>query len=443
MNILRACIVQQGRVLEERRLNPGESLTIGSAPKNTFVTSDAIIANDDVKSFALIAQRNGAYELVLGEGMTTKLVVGEHELDTEGLRSAGLLRSEGGATRVRLNDQSRGRVRAGAYTIIFQFVPFMPTVELVTLPKDLRANYLRNLDRFYASTLSSCALVALLLIFWFHTMPQPAEETFETMDERYAKMIVPDYVPEKQKEEKPKGEQPAEKKEPTKAKEKVAQKDQDDSDKAPQAKASHTEKIRKGIEGRGVLAILGTRGQGASGAVADVFGDSNINSDLENAFQGISGVGVASGNSHTSRGAGSGGTGDAATIGGLATAGGGKVGLGGKQEARVAAVKAEAPEVDGSLDSESIAKVVRARLRSIQDCYERELKRNASLTGKIEIEFTIGSGGDVEEARVSNNKMGSAEVGDCIVSRVRRWKFPTPSGGSVTVNYPFIFTPSS
>ena len=443
MNILRACIVQQGRVLEERRLEPGEPLTIGSGPKNTFVTSDPIIGTDDVASFALVAQRNGAYELVLGEGMTTKLLVGEHqELDTDGLRAAGLLRAEGGATRVRLSDQSRGRVHAGAYTVIFQFVPHVPTVELLTLPKEFKPNYLKNLDRFYASTLTACAIAAVLLIFYFYAQPQPSDVTFETMDERFARMIVPDYVPVSQKEaDKPAGDLPTEKKEQPKAKDKVA-KNGGEGD-ATQSAGSRAEKIRKGIEGRGVLAILGTRGAGASGAVADVFGSGTINSDLETAFHGISGVGVAQGSSaRTSRGNGAGGTGDAASIGGLATSGGGKVGLGGKQEARVAAVKAETPEVDGSLDSDAIANVVRARLRSIQDCYERELKRNASLTGKIEIEFTIGSDGSVEDARVSNNKMGSAEVGDCVVSRVRRWKFPQPSGGHVTVNYPFIFTPA-
>jgi hypothetical protein len=39
--------------------------------------------------------------------------------------------------------------------------------------------------------------------------------------------------------------------------------------------------------------------------------------------------------------------------------------------------------------------------------------------------------------------MGSDAVGDCIISRLKRWRFPKPDGGSVTVNFPFIFTPSS
>ena len=83
------------------------------------------------------------------------------------------------------------------------------------------------------------------------------------------------------------------------------------------------------------------------------------------------------------------------------------------------------------------------RKRMVQDCYERELKRDPSLAGKIEIEFTIGTSGRVDEAFVASNRMGSDAVGDCIVSRLKRWRFPKPGGGSVTVSFPFIFTPSS
>lgn len=442
MKVIRACIVEQGRILEERRLGAGESLTLGTAARNTFVTTDAISPNDDVKSHVLIAQKGGAYELLVTPEMQVRLVVGDRELDTDGLRQSGMLRAEGQGLKVTLDPASRGRVRVGPYTVIFQFADPAPVTEAaIVLPKELKANYLRNLDRFFAMSLLCTTLFAILLIIWFHTIPEPAEPTFDQMDETLAKFIMPDYVKEKPKEA-PKvadaGPKKAEEKKPTEQ----AKPDEGKAD--TKNTASRSEKIRKSIEGRGVLAILGSRGAG-SGAVADVFGSSNIGGDLDNAFEGISGVGVATGGagSRTARGAGGTGTGDAASIGGLATAGGGQVSTGTKKEARVASIKAEAPEVDGSLDSESIAKVVRARLRSIQDCYEAALKRDASLSGKIEVEFTIAESGNVDEARVSSNKMGSAEVGDCIVSRVRRWKFPQPKGGSVTVNYPFIFTPSS
>lgn len=442
MKVIRACIVEQGRILEERRLESGEPLTIGTGPRNTFVTTDSVNPNDDAKSYALISNKNGTWELAVQPGMEVRLAIGDQELDTEALRKSGLLRAEGNGLRCNLDENARGRVRMGQYTVIFQFADPAPVSEAaIVLPKELRANYLKNLDRFFASSLGAVSALAILLIIWFHTIPEPVEPSFDQMDETLAKFIMPDYVKQPPKEAPKVADTGTTKKEEPKKTEQAAKPDEGEA--KTKNTASRSEKIRKSIEGRGVLAILGSRGAG-SGAVADVFGDSNISGDLDSAFEGISGVGVATGGgSRTARGAGGTGTGDAASIGGLATAGGGEVSVGSKKEARVASIKTEAPEVDGSLDSESIAKVVRARLRSIQDCYEKELKRNSSLAGKIEVEFTIGEGGDVEEARVSSNKMGSAEVGDCIVSRVRRWKFPQPKGGSVTVNYPFIFTPSS
>jgi TonB family protein len=208
------------------------------------------------------------------------------------------------------------------------------------------------------------------------------------------------------------------------------------------AKAARTAEIKKAVSGRGMLAVLGTLGDtSGDGAVSDVFGSGGIGGDLDAAFDGISGVGVAMGSGdRTTRG---GAGGEAASIGGLATAGGGQVGLGGKRETSLGSVAAEAPEVDGALDSDAIAKVVRGRMKMVQDCYERELKRDPGLAGKIEIEFTIDEEGRVIEAVVANNKMGSDAVGDCIVSRLKRWRFPKPDGGSVTVNFPFIFTASS
>jgi TonB family protein len=136
------------------------------------------------------------------------------------------------------------------------------------------------------------------------------------------------------------------------------------------------------------------------------------------------------------------GAAQAATMGGLATTGAGNVGLGAKQEGRVAVVKAEAPEVDGKLDGDAVARVVRSRMRMVEDCYQRELKRNPQLQGRVEIELTIDAEGSVQNVRVAANATGSPEVAECIVSRIQRWKFPKPAGGSVTVTFPFLFTSS-
>ena len=48
-------------------------------------------------------------------------------------------------------------------------------------------------------------------------------------------------------------------------------------------------------------------------------------------------------------------------------------------------------------------------MKSIQGCYNKELKRDPSLRGKVEIEFTIGENGRIEEALTVGNTMGQQD----------------------------------
>ncbi len=430
--ILRACVVQTGRVIEEQRLKRRDPLTIGSAPKNTFVVSEPTLPN----SHELFAVRGGVYELVLTEGMRGRISVENRTVDIASLKAQGLLKKRGEYYRLPLTDGHRGKVLIGETTLIFQFVAPPPEVAKPQLPLAARGSVWKAIDWPYTIALLVLFALELPFVAYLRAATPPQEPaTLENLSERWASLIVPERKREqvtKAEEGKAKGGGEAKRK----------AKDAGEPDEASKAKAAAARKakIRESIAGRGMLAILGTTGESGQGAVADVFGAGGIGGDLDSAFEGISGVGVPAAGGHTARG---GGTGEAASIGGLATAGGGKVGLGGKQEARVGTITTEAPEVDGALDASAIAKVVQARKRMLQDCYEKELKRDPSLQGKIEIEFTIGEDGSVQSASIANNRMGSDAVGDCIVSRLRRWRFPKPDGGSVTVTFPFIFTPSS
>jgi TonB family protein len=433
--ILRACVVQGGKVIEEQRLRKREPLTVGFGPKNTFVIAD----NTLPRSHPLFTVKGTQYELVLTEGMRGRISVDNKPVDFASLKAQGLLKKKGDFYHLALTDQHRGKVVIGEITIIFQFVVPPPAPAKPQLPVAARGSLLQRVDWPYAATLLVVLAIEAPIIGYFEIAPKPTHLTLDDIDDRWASLIVPEMKKKEIKkptEQKGKGQGP--RKQPSK---KAGSKEPKDDAAKAKARAARNAKIRKSIEGRGMLAILGTMGTGAAtGAVADVFGEGGIGGDLDSAFDGIAGVGLATGGARTTRG---GGSGSAASIGGLATSGGGKVGLGGKRETRLGSVATAAPEVDGALDSDAISRVVRTRKRMVQDCYERELKRDPSLSGKIEIEFTIDESGRVSEAYVSRNQMGSDAVGDCITARIRRWRFPKPDGGSVTVNFPFIFTPSS
>ncbi|MEQ9650905.1 MAG: AgmX/PglI C-terminal domain-containing protein, partial [Sandaracinaceae bacterium] len=109
-----------------------------------------------------------------------------------------------------------------------------------------------------------------------------------------------------------------------------------------------------------------------------------------------------------------------------------------RQEVRVQ-MRTAAPSVSGYLSPEQIMRVVRRNQAAVRYCYENELQRQPSLSGRIEIQWRIARNGSVTSARVGSTTMRNARVEGCIVRQVRRWRFPQPDGGEVDVRFPFIF----
>jgi hypothetical protein len=175
----------------------------------------------------------------------------------------------------------------------------------------------------------------------------------------------------------------------------------------------------------------------------------------------VEAAGVAANSTHAGRAFGVGGgtaldkvgngaaTGQTLHVGGLGTAGkgGGSTGYkgtgtlsqGNVGNAEVGAIE-EDSEVEGGLDKEAIARVIRSQLGQIRYCYERQLSANPDLYGKILVKFTIGAAGSVVAQTIGNTSLNNAMVEGCILRRIAGWQFPTPKGGTnVLVTYPFLF----
>jgi TonB family protein len=96
-------------------------------------------------------------------------------------------------------------------------------------------------------------------------------------------------------------------------------------------------------------------------------------------------------------------------------------------------------EVRGSLDKESIRRVIRRHINEVKYCYVNELQ-TLRASGRVEVRFTIGPTGRVVAARVVSTTLGAPSVEECVAQAVRRWVFPAcKCGGIVIVNYPFYF----
>src|SRR5687767_14015740 len=90
---LRACVVHGGQVLEERRLEAGQALSIGTGPKNTFVIADPALP----ESHMLFVNSGGRYELILADNMRARLSTDQspEPIDLAMLRQQGLLKRRG------------------------------------------------------------------------------------------------------------------------------------------------------------------------------------------------------------------------------------------------------------------------------------------------------------------------------------------------------------
>jgi hypothetical protein len=95
--------------------------------------------------------------------------------------------------------------------------------------------------------------------------------------------------------------------------------------------------------------------------------------------------------------------------------------------------------IEGGLDKDLVADVINRNMGQIRFCYEQGLQGNPSLTGRVAIDFTIGGTGQVKLATIANTSLNSQQVEECIVMRLKTWKFPLPEGGTdVKVSYPFM-----
>jgi len=92
-------------------------------------------------------------------------------------------------------------------------------------------------------------------------------------------------------------------------------------------------------------------------------------------------------------------------------------------------------EIEG--DAERIEPILRRYRGQLQYCYARRLKEVPDLEGRVEVLFSV-SGGRVVEASVLSDTTGDADVGDCVVRKVRAWRFV--DGEEATVVYPIILS---
>ncbi len=91
----------------------------------------------------------------------------------------------------------------------------------------------------------------------------------------------------------------------------------------------------------------------------------------------------------------------------------------------------------GSVDKDTVRKVVKENVTKLQACYEQTLMANPNIAGTVTATFTVDNGS------ISNIKAAGVhpDVEVCVIKTVQLFRFPP--GGRVEVTYPFTFKPAS
>ncbi len=445
--VLRIGIIHGGRIVEERLIPLGEAVSVGEFEKCTVVLPAS--AKLPSKKFELFSPRGEQYDLQFTDDMHGKVSLGDQVVTLASLAQKGQAKKIKGSTyRLALDEKIRGKVYVGEHTFLFQFVTAPPR------PKgrggvDFRMWRWEDVDWMFLGFLLGSALLHTAFVIWTESQPPPKKATLEDFPDRIVKIIIP-----QKKEEPPPVEAP-----PTKEDDPVEEAPKDDpaADAAPKDEAPAEEaatpvpetaeqkqaRLDAAAQTKGLLAVLGTRGKG-QGAAQDLINNAaGMSSQAAESLKASSSAGVGSGDAD---GAGlrAGGGGDgAAGIGGVGGAGGGTGGdaAAGKQKRElVAKVSTENVPIN-SKDAAGIQGVIKRFMGQIKACYERELKTNPDLAGKVSVSWVISGEGKAGDVQVVENTMGNPEVGTCVVKVIGRIPFPAPPDGSEVEipGYPFLF----
>jgi TonB family protein len=405
--------------------------------------ADFNVFNDTVGASLVLARTEGSSVLVAVPGDADVLLRSNREQQTKAqLQTAGKL----SGTTLKVGLDERAMVTISGVSFIVRWVRPQKM-----LPLALGA----SLDLYFTKVVSVTFMA--FIVMWFAIrftdlgMGSLSDDLFRNPN-KYTKLLITTAKPEKKKVMDLSGVKEGDK--PKKDEGKFGKKEEKKADADPSKKGApkldpnKREEDRKTIAKAGLLAAFGKM---SDSATSNVLGPGGLGTGINNAIGGLKG-GAGQGDAHGvgglgSRGTGPGGGGNGLGIGGLGTKGGGRgaggygnLDLGGKGKDTVRVVPGKTTVV-GALSREEIERVIKRHQNEILFCYNTELSKEPSLAGKVAINFTIDGSGAIADASSSQNTTNNNNIEQCMLARIRRWKFPEPKGGGqVVVTYPWIFT---
>lgn len=453
--ILRIGIVHEGRIIEERLLKKRGDVTVGSSPKCTFILPIANLP----ESYRLFLYERGRYSLRFTAGMTGKISVGDRLAQLSELKDSNLVRRSGNYFLLPLDESSRGRLLFGEVSLLFQFVVPPPPIPKLELPAAAKGGILSRID----TPLFLALMVSLILQaggvggvqYWWKTVGQfqvkkakPYADAYELLKAEVERRMPPEQ-PKAQAAGAGEGEGTAEEAGTEEVAEtKATQRPQRSAGNAESAEEQYRKKLAK-VRNTTILRHLGAYGSGPDAIQGAGVEHGSAAARLTSAWdtRGVEVAGAGAPPSGFRAGPPGGGSGQGTTYEKL-----GRDEMGPTRPAAQVAGGAREEEIKvriregtlgdqtgiGRIDKAAVESVFRRRMSAIRVCYERSLKVNPDVQGKVTIRFTIGRAGTITDIQVTENTTGDPSIGTCIAQKVRTWRFSPPDEGEVTFSYPFL-----
>jgi hypothetical protein len=93
---------------------------------------------------------------------------------------------------------------------------------------------------------------------------------------------------------------------------------------------------------------------------------------------------------------------------------------------------------NGAADA-SFNSALRQRAGQARSCYDRSLRQNEHLSGKLLVALRISPEGKACDVSIASDTMGSATVNACILKNFSSGSYPPPRGGCVNAQVPLNF----
>lgn len=425
--VLEIGIIRDGKLVQDRQIKWGEPVTVGEGPKNTFVFPRTALAEE----FVLFAPTPRGYQLNFTEQMNGRVQSGSTPVALKKLAQDPSVQRKDGVWSLPLTEQDRGQVTIDNVKVLFKFVP--PPPPKGTPAPDFRPRILADDDPLFFGFLGLWTALGVVLAVWVWVTP-PQEFTLDDLPERYVKLVVE--VPR---------ERPPETTPQSAAAEKQAEKEEE-SEPEPETEAPRTEaeQVRAEQQRKSqiiggsqlLLKFVGTAGESRGGVVENLWGEDGGLGNLDQALASASGT---TDDAALATRAGNAGGNEAARIGAIDQVGGGRGGdVAGPRlvvQPKVSAGSGSVDTVAG--DDNQVKSTVDRYSGQLQYCYEKVLKVDPSLDGRIEVQWSVTSGLVTGMPVIISNTTSNAELADCVVKKIRRWEFPKDVQGDMS--WPFLF----